>query len=142
MGARLTSLLSCVIPVSCLHDQVFLFSREKNFVVTRCGVCRARGVAQAVLIAQFVLNLAVDLFYRLLLGNFEESAARCLRDLLEDFLAIRALLLGISPGPTSAASAHSPHAVSTVSSPVGVLIGKKDGIDQRVGALGRLNRAG
>src|SRR5208337_2433719 len=121
--------------VSCLHGQIFLFGHKVDLAIARSGIRSVGSVTQAVLIAQLLLNLVVDSLDRLLFGDFKETGAGLFRNPLENFLAIRTRLLGVSPAPT-AMPAHSPHAAATEpsSSPVALLIGEEDGMLQRVGA--------
>ena len=47
----------CVISVSSLHDPTSLFGHKADLVIARPDISFVRGVAQAVLIAQFRGNL-------------------------------------------------------------------------------------
>src|SRR5260370_2732290 len=57
------------------------------------------GVGEAVLVAQFFLDLRIDCVDGFFFGDFEHAAAGFLGDLFEDFLALGALLLRRSTPP-------------------------------------------
>ena len=59
------------------------------------GVAFVGGVGEAVLVTEVFVNFGVDFVERLFFGGFEEAAAGFLGNLLEDFLAVGALLLRI-----------------------------------------------
>ncbi len=135
-----------VISVSCLHDLIFLPGRKPDGVIARSRILSVGGVAKAVLIPQFLLNLVVYLVDRLLLGDFKKTAPGLFGNALEDLLAIGERFLGVSPSAPSVPThtTHSAPSIAAKSTSVSVrlLIGEEDGIDERVGALGRLNRGG
>src|SRR5712692_7199362 len=79
-----------VIPVSCLHHQAFLFDGQAD--LAEPGIGPVRRIAQAVLVAQLLLNAIVDLLDGLLLGDFKKAPAGFLRNPLENFLSVRTLL--------------------------------------------------
>ena len=116
----------CVVPISCLHDFIFLFGRNTDGVIAHCGPRPVRGVTEAVLIAQLLLNLLVDLLHRLLLGSFKKATARLFGESLQDFLAIRPRWLGISRVSATVPAHSAPTVTATKPSPVSVrlVIGK------------------
>src|SRR5580692_4268113 len=114
-----------------------------DFVVAD-GVALVGGVGEAVLVAEVFVDFGVDLVEGLFLGSPEELAAGFPGDLFQDFLAVGALLLRV---PSTAAAAAHPAAAPTHSKSPGaavvfVFIGKQDGVDDGVGALGGGNGLG
>src|SRR5271165_1230042 len=108
-----------------------------NLVVAD-GVAFVWGVGEAVLVAQVFFNFGVDGVDCFFFCDFEHATAGFFGDLLEDFLAIGALLLW-RISPTASAAAHSA-AVTAHSEPAGAAIalffvGEQDRVDDRVGAL-------
>ena len=83
-----------------MHDQVFLLSRQADFVIADAGVRTVGRIANAVLIAQLFLNLGIDLLDGFLLRNFKEAPAGFPRKLLQDFFAVRMILLR-KPAPAT-----------------------------------------
>src|SRR5271170_544176 len=88
-----------------------------NFVVAD-RVSFVGGVGEAVLVAQVFLDLGIDGVDGFFFGDFEHAAAGFFGNLLEDFLAVGALLLRIPVA--AAAPAHS--AVATHSKTAGTLL--------------------
>src|SRR5271170_1368784 len=109
-----------------------------NFVVAD-RVSFVGGVGEAVLVAQVFLDLGIDGVDGFFFGDFEHAAAGFFGNLLEDFLAVGALLLR-RVASTAATAAHSAavtsHTKSAGSAVVILFIGKQDGVDDRVRALG------
>src|SRR5580658_9682520 len=109
-----------------------------DFVVADC-VALVGGVGEAVLVAQVFLDLGVDGVNRFFLGDFEHAAAGFLGNLFKDFLAVGALLLRRIPA-TAAATAHSAsvtaHPESAGAAVVFFFVGKQNGVNDRVRALG------
>src|SRR5271167_3864252 len=140
-----SALLLRVISLARLHDEVFIGGGQRDPVITRAGDGLVGRVAQAVLVAQLLFDLGVDLIDGLFLGHFKESAAGFTRDALQNLLAIRmGGLLRISTAagtaahsttPTAVAAHASTHAARIALVAVGFRIGVEDGIHQRVGAL-------
>src|SRR5271167_4395748 len=93
-----------VVSLARLHDEVFIGGGQIDLVVARAGDRLVGGVAEAVLVAQLLLDLSVNLVDGLLLGNFEETAAGFARDALQDFLAIG--MGGLLRIASSAGTAH------------------------------------
>src|SRR5580704_4757386 len=104
-----------------------------NLVVADC-VALIRGVREAVLVAQIFFYLGVDCVNRLLFGDFEHAPACFLGKLLEDFLAVGALLLWRESTAAAVPSAVLPHP-EFPGTAVSFVVGKQNGIDDRVGAL-------
>src|SRR5271165_1655207 len=127
-----------VVSLARLHDEVFVGGGQIDLVVARAGDGLVGGVAEAVLVAQLLLNLGIDLIDRLFLRHFKEAAASFAGDALQDFLAIgmRGLLRtahsAARPAPTTVA-AHASARIALVA--VGFGVGVQDGVHQRVGAL-------
>src|SRR5580700_2182026 len=124
-----------------------------KLVITQCGAGVGR-IAQAVLAAQFFFDLAVDIVHRLVPGDLEHAPAGFGGDLREDLLAVHALLresLRITPAPSIRSSASTARIASAARIPASVaaarpsesavlfLIGKVDRVDNRIGALRRLD---
>src|SRR5208337_3571392 len=144
-----------VVSLSGLHDEVFVGGGQTDLVIADAGDSFIGGVAQVVLVAQLLFDLGVDLADRLFLGHFKETSAGFPRDLLQNLLAVgMRLLLGISSASGTAAPAASPwdtptagpaHASAAHATVIAALvavsfrIGIQDGVDQSVGALGRLD---
>src|SRR5580704_15483159 len=114
-------------------------------LVVADGVALVGGVGEAVLIAQVFFNFGVDGVDGFFFGDFEHAPAGFFGDLLEDFLAVGPLLLR-RIASTAAAAAHSAavtaHTESTGAAVVILLVGKQDGVDDRIGALGSGNSLG
>src|SRR5271155_3048077 len=70
------NLLPDEIPVARLHDQIFLFRGQLDFVIARTGVVLFRRIPQAVLIAQLFIDGGINVVDGLLLGYFKKSPAR------------------------------------------------------------------
>ncbi len=129
-----------------LHHGILLLNRDVKLVIPVCGT-RLRRVAQAVLAAQIVFDLMIDLVDRLLLGDLEHSASRLGGNLRQDFLPVRPLLREprIAPAapPIGAPAPAIRTAAITAARPpepaVSLLVGKKDRIHDRVGPLRRLD---
>src|SRR5271165_6378888 len=127
-----------VVSLARLHDEVFVGGGQIDLVVARAGDGLVGGVAEAVLVAQLLLNLGIDLIDRLFLRHFKEAAASFAGDALQDFLAIgmRGLLRtahsAARPAPTTVA-AHASARIALVA--VGFGVGVQNGVNQRVGAL-------
>src|SRR5258708_8264082 len=81
-----------------------LLVRPDDYFVITCGVGFVRSKGEAVLVAQLLLNAAVDLINRLLFRDFEESPAGFLRDPFQNLLSIRTLFLRGSAPPTVTAA--------------------------------------
>src|SRR6266481_5446556 len=82
-----------VVSLSGLYRQIFLLYRDLDLVIARLGgVGSIRGVAEAVLVAQLVFDLSVDLIDRLFLGNLKQPSAGLFRDAVQNFLSVRMLL--------------------------------------------------
>jgi hypothetical protein len=64
-----------VVSVSRLHHQIFLLGSQMDPAVTRSRIGLIGSVAKAVLAAQFVLNLSVDLVDGLFLGILKKPCA-------------------------------------------------------------------
>src|SRR5271169_7237247 len=96
-----TGSLPCIISVSGLDDQILLLGLKQDLVIAGSRVVFVRRVADAVLIAQFVLNRAVDLLDRLLFGNFKKSGPGFPRNPFENLLSIRTLFLRIWSSSTT-----------------------------------------
>src|SRR5271157_4805948 len=142
------ALLLRVIPLARLHSEVFVGGGQRDLVIASSGDSFVGGVAQAVLVAQFLFDLGIDLIDRFFLGHLEETSASFSRDLLQDFLAVgmRGLLRVSTAAGTAAHSATTPTAVAAHASHAGIAlvavsvgIGVQDGVHQGVGALGRLD---
>src|SRR5579862_5454108 len=142
-----------VIALAGLDHVVLLLHREMKLVITQRGAGVGR-VAQAVLAAQFLFDVPVDIVHRLLLGNLEHAPAGFGGDLREDFLAVHPLLresLRITSAPSIRATAATARIASAAritaaiaaarpsESAVLFLIGKVDRVDDRIGALSRLD---
>src|SRR5437870_1267682 len=140
---RAPSLALQIIPLASLHHVILLFGREMKLMIAQSGT-RVGRVAQAVLAAQFLFDLPVDLVDRLFLGDFKQASPGLAGDLRQDFLAVPPFLrepLRI----TSAAPAIRPASVraaaitsarpSQVSVAVCLLIRKKDRVNNRIGPL-------
>ena len=68
-------LLVAVISLPGLYDEIFLPSRNLDLVITRLhSISSIWCVAKAVLIAQLLFDLGVDLIDCLFLGDFEQSS--------------------------------------------------------------------
>src|SRR5262249_52649545 len=111
------------------------------------------SVAKAVLIPEFILNGLIDFLERLLVRNFEITAAGLRGNSFQDFLTIdvvseTAASARESRRHTPAPTAASPHAAATHSAAahrrgdraLSVFAFEVNGVNQRVGTLGRLNR--
>ena len=102
------------------------------------------SVAQAVLVAEFFLDLGIDFADGLLLGNFKHAGAGFLGDSLQHLLAIGGGLprLGLRPGVTSAAPAPSAAAARPASptSAVGFRVGEQNRVHHGIGTLRRFDR--
>src|SRR5580692_3512506 len=143
-----------VISVPGLHNQVLLLRHQADLVIAGFGVAFVGSVAQVVLGPQLLGDAVINLINRLLFRNFVETTAGFPRNLIENFLAIDAGFLLRSPvspaasssrktasGPTAAVSAHSAASGAAKAVAVFVFIGKQDGVDHSVGALGGLDGA-
>src|ERR1019366_153535 len=155
-----------VVSVSGLHAQVFPFHLQLNVMITSgCAVFIGR-VAHVVLGTQFFDNAVVDLAHGLLFRDFKETSAGFFGNALENLLAIGVLFFGMtlatsaatttaarisasatgpattSAGPTAAAPARSAAAAHSAWSFAffTARICEIYGVDNRVGALGRLDR--
>jgi hypothetical protein len=78
-----------IISVSSLHKQTFLFGHKTDLMITRPYIYSVRGIAQAVLAAELLLSLVVNLLYELFFGDLKESSSRFFGKPLKNLLAIR-----------------------------------------------------
>src|ERR1700739_1296848 len=121
-----------------------------DLVVLGAIIGAVRGVAEAVLVPQFVLDLLIDLIDRLLLADLEHASAGFLGNALEHLLAVRMFSLGFgarritsaAPGIAASGIAPAPRAIDAAApvapaslSLVGVRVGEQDRIHDGVGAL-------
>ena len=135
-----------IIPLAGLHHVILLLNCDVKLVIPVCGT-RVRRVAQAVLAAQFVFDLMIDLVDRLFLGDLEHSASRFGGNLRQDLLPVRpllreALIAPAAPAIGTPAPAIRTAAITAARPPepaVSLLIGKQDRIHDRVGPLRRLD---
>src|SRR5258706_13762422 len=111
-----------------------------ELVVAGGGVRFVGRVAEDVLVAEFLVQVRVDFVESFFLRDFEETAAGGLRDLFEDFLAVRARFFraaGIAASsPTPHTTAHVGAAVPAASAVALFLVGGKNPISQVVGGVG------
>src|SRR6267154_1730410 len=100
-------LLFQIKSVARLNVIIFLFRRYLELVITS-GISLVRGEAEAVLVAQLFFDAGVDFVEGLFLGRgLKHPAAGFLRDSFQDFFAIGALFLRLSPPSTAATTAAS-----------------------------------
>src|SRR5436190_35753 len=118
-----------VVAVPRAHQQVFLFRHQVDLAVRAAAGCIG-GVAQAVLVAQFLLNTVIDFSDRQLPFDLEESAAGFPREALQNLLAVGTRRLR-HPAPSAAPA----HAGAAEACAVTLRVGEQNGVDQRVGAL-------
>ena len=119
-----------VVAVAGLHHHAFALGGDFQLAESRPGVGFVGRVAQAVLAAQFFLDLLVDLFERHFLRDFKEAAAGFFGDALKDFLAVAARLpLGWHSPAASSAASHA-GASKTGGEIGGLLIDEVDGVHQ------------
>src|SRR5436190_18157649 len=84
----MVSNLRRVVALARLHDEPLLFRGEVDAMIT-AGGRSIRGVSEAVLVPQVLLNRGEDLIDRHMLRYFEEPSARVAGELLHDFFAVR-----------------------------------------------------
>src|SRR5947208_1526727 len=124
----MVSNLRGVVAFARLHDEPLLFRGEVDAVIT-AGGWRVRGVSEAVLVPQVLLDSREDLIDRHTLRYFEELGARVSGELLHDLFAVRTVHTAATPSHASeAAEVHRG-------------VPEQDGIDKRVGALCRFDGA-
>src|SRR5689334_276775 len=141
-------LLFQIESVARLNVIIFLFRRQLEFVITQ-GISLVRSEAQAVLIAQFLFNAGVNFVESLFLGRaLKHTAAGFLRDSLQDFFAIRALFLRLSPPSAAATSAATAHGTSHAGIAKSAAMLSEiffafeiDGVNESIRTLGGFNRA-
>src|SRR5438552_3797191 len=133
-------LRSGVVAVSGLNHEAVLLDREMDLPITGARFECIGRVADVVLIAEFFLDIAVDLFDRLFLGHFKKAAAGLFGKAFENLLAIRALDVAAA-WIAAAATTHAAYS-GAAEAAQRFVIREQNGIHQRVGALSRFNRAG
>jgi len=100
-----------------------------------------RGVAQVVLIAEFLRDLGINLIDRLLFGDFKEASPSFLGNPFEDFLSVGArfgrVALAAAPSSGIAATGKTDAGPPETATPsVRLVVLEKDAINHGVGALG------
>ena len=117
-----------------------------NLVIAGGGVILGGGVAEDILVVEFLVEVGINFVERLFLRDFEEAPAGSSGDLFENFFAVRTRFFG-APGiaAASSASAHSTaaHARASETGSIAValfLVGEEDAIDECVGAQGGFER--
>src|SRR6185369_13126846 len=100
-----------------LCDQILLIHTEADGAIATLARGFIRHITQVVLVAQFLLDLLVNFFDGLLLGNLEVAPASFLRYPPEYLFAVYVFLLRIpSAAATHAAAAPQPSATQAGSS--------------------------
>src|SRR5580700_6558245 len=129
-----------VISFSRLYYEILRLHGDVNFVVAGGDVGFIRNVAQTVLIAEFFIQVGINLFDGHLFGNFKKAPASFPGYLLENFLPVGTRFLRISPMSTSShsATATAPSAIPSAVS-VSLFVGKKNGVNESIRALGRFD---
>ena len=166
----MVALVAGVVAVAGLQEEVLgagLGEREDDAVVAVGGGLLVGGVAEAVLGAQLIADLLVDLGEGLFLADLEEASAGLVGHALEDLLAVdmawetlRLTALAASAStPTGVATASTGKSTATAATASGessaalaarILIESAgclaalevDGVDDGVGALGGLDGGG
>ena len=132
--------------VASLDFHVLLLHDELEFVIADGGVGLVGGIAEDILVVEFLVEVGIDFVEGLFLRNLKETPAGSFGDLLENFLAVGTRFFG-APGIAAASSAHSAatthptpaHARPSEPASVAVaffLVGEEDAVDEAVGALG------
>ena len=142
-GCRLLGLE--VEAVASLDLHVLLLHGEVKLVIANGGVILARGVAEDILVVEFLVEVGINFVESFFLGDFKETSAGSLGDLFENFFAVGPRFLG-APGIAAASSAtHAPttHVRPSETAPAAValfLVGEEDAVDEGVGAQGGFER--
>jgi hypothetical protein len=69
---------------------VLLFHGQVELVIADGGVGLVGGIAENILIAEFLVEVCIDFVESFFLSDFKEAPAGCFGDLLEDFFAVGA----------------------------------------------------
>src|ERR1019366_4029788 len=115
--------LTRVVAFAGLDRHPFGLHRHADFPERGAGIGTGGREAQTVLVAQFFLQVVVNLVHRDLFGNFVEPAAGLARNALQDGLAVRPL-------------------VSAKAAAIALFALEIDGIDQGIGPLRRFDGFG
>lgn len=76
--------------VAGLDGELFCLYGESKFVIAGGGVGPIGGVAEDVLVAEFLVDGGVDFVEWFFFGGFEEASARGFCELLQNFFAVGA----------------------------------------------------